>query len=325
MAKSTMLSIYEILRKYSDENNPLTRKEIESFLSLNYDISFNRNTFTEYIHEMQNLDMDIFIENENINGKIYRYYLGERTFEKSEIHLLCNAVYATHFIPDEQASKLIIKLLATQSKYVADNFRQNIFFKNERKSINKQFFLNIDILLGAIQDKKPLSLNYMKYNLDKKLVVRKDTRYIIYPYYIVYDNENYYVLCKSGNHDDISHYRIDKMQDIKECDLPFKELEESFNPYDYIKSKIYMYGGEVDQIKLKCDNFILDYLIDKFGQDIKISKCDENHFFANIKASKEGIIYLVLQFVKYCTILEPLYLRNEVKMILNNSIKNYID
>ena len=141
------------------------------------------------------------------------YYLITREFEKSEIHLLCNAIFSSHFIPESDSNQLINRFLKTQSKYNAKTFKNNVYVKNSRKTINKQFFLNIEMILEAIQKNRAISFHYMKYNHSKELIKRRDKRYSIHPFHIVYANENFYLICLNDHYDELSHYRIDKMLD----------------------------------------------------------------------------------------------------------------
>ena len=252
------------------------------------------------------------------------YYMAQRMFETSEVHLLCNAIYAAHFIPEKASKDLITKLLNTQSRYMKNDFDNTVYMKNMRKTMNKEFFLNVEILIEAIHYKKPVSFLYMKYNLDKELIPRKNHKYIIHPYYIVYANENYYLICKNNEYDNLSHYRIDKMKDINIlADMDRKPLGNSFDPYVYAKSKIYMYGGKEERITLRCSYTILDDIIDRFGNDVYLQLQDEEHFLAIVKASREGLIYFCLQYMRFCTITSPLDLRQEIHDILENAINKY--
>ncbi|MGX8833739.1 helix-turn-helix transcriptional regulator [Amedibacillus sp. YH-ame6] len=318
--KASILALYEILNKHSDQQHPLKRKEIEYLLELEYDLKLDRKTLHDHVKLLNEFGCDINTPQSINDG----YYLNSRLFEPSEIHLLCNAIYAVHFIPQKASNDLIEKLLNTQSKYLKSDFHQTVYMKNMRKSLNKEFFLNVEILIEAIQENKPVSFNYMRYNLNKILINRKNHEYIIHPYYIIYANENYYLICNNNEYEGLSHYRIDKMKDIKVLtDLQRKSLQKSFDPYVYAKSKIYMYGGEEERITLKCDYFILDNIIDRFGNDVILQEFDEKHFLAIIRSSKQGILYLCLQYLKYCEVTAPLDLRNEIHKILKETLQTY--
>ncbi len=314
--KASLFLLYNILSKYTDENHPITRKEIDRYLSIEYDITIDRKTLHDHIELLNEFGCEIQIARSAYDG----YYMGQRLFEPSEIHLLCNAIYSAHFIPEKASKDLINKLLSTQSKYIKKDFNDTVYMQNKRKTLNKEFFLNIDYLNEAIHINKAVSFRYMKYNLNKILIPRKDHKYIIHPYYIISANENYYLICKNDAYDNLSHYRIDKMQNIEILDKPRKPLGESFDPYVYAKSKIYMYGGKEERITLKCKYTILDDIIDRFGNDVILQPCDDYHFLAIVTSSKEGMLYFCLQYIRNCEVTAPLELRNEIQNLLQNAL-----
>lgn len=318
--KASLLCLYELLNHYSDEQHPLTRKEIDRLLDVNYQISIDRKTLHHHIELLNSFGCDIESATTAYDG----YYMGQRLFEPSEIHLLCNAIYAAHFIPEKSSKDLINKLFSTQSRYIKKQFDDTVYMQNKRKTMNKQFFLNVEILNEAIQNNRAVSFQYMKYNLNKALVPRKDHLYHIHPYYIIYANENYYLICKSDQYDDLSHYRVDKIQNIQILDQSRKPLEKSFDPYSYAKSKIYMYGGEEERITLKCNYRILDDVIDRFGNDVHLQPFDDAHFLAIVQSSKEGMTYFCLQYLKHCEVCAPNDLKKEIIHILEHALAKVI-
>lgn len=318
--KISLFAVYEVLNNYTDEQHKLSRKEIERLLELEYDITIDRKTLYKYIELLNQFGCDIQCAISAYDG----YYMNQRLFEASEVHLLCNAIFAAHFIPEKASKDLITKLLNTQSRYMKKDFNDIVYMKNMRKTLNKEFFLNVELLLEAIQNNNAVSFDYMKYNLNKQLVPRKDHSYIIHPYYIIYANDNYYLICKNNEYNNLSHYRIDKMQKLKILnDVKRKPLGKTFDPYDYARSKIYMYGGVEEQITIKCDYYILDDIIDRFGNDVVLQLCDENQFYAIIKSSRQGMIYFCLQYVQYCEITAPKDLKHEIHQILKKALTHY--
>lgn len=315
--KNTLLAVYEILHENSDVNHPITREKIEALLLQRFDISITRQTLKSYFDMLNDSGIEVS-GYEQKKG----YYLMSRDFEKSEINLLCNAVYAAHFIPENDSRNLIKKLLKTQSKYDAEIFKNQIYVQNMRKTKNKAFFFNVDILIEAISNKKVVSFNYLKYDLNKNLVLRRDKKYLIHPYYIISNNENFYLICINDSQTQFSHYRIDKMKDIKIEEITLRKIENQFDPYEYAREQIYMYGGEVKEVIFKCCNTILDDIIDKFGKDVKIQKQDNDHFFAIFNASKTGIQYWALQYLNYCELIQPVEWRNEIRELLQSKISD---
>lgn len=316
--KGTVLAILSILKEYSDENHPISQSKLRDLLNNQYGLDIDRRTIYSNVELLNQFDYEISCPNDNGKG----YYLLSREFELAQVMLLCNAIHASNFIPKKDSKELIDKLLSTQSKYYQKEYHDTIFVDNFNKKDNKEFFLNIEVLLDAIRNNLQVSFNYMKYNDDKVLCKRREKPYICSPYYVVYENEKTYLICKNKNHLDLAHYRLDRISNVKIINEQ-KELLPKQDPYDYIANKLYMYGGVEEVILLKCSNEILDDIIDIFGKQIVINRIDDQFFATRVKASKKGIVYLALQYLKYLEVLEPLEIRDEIKEIIKDSLVRY--
>ena len=318
--KTSVLALLKILEEHSDEEHILTQPELLNLIQTIYNVSLDRRTLYKNIEMLQDFGYDISTYSENGKG----YYLRERDFETSHINILCNAIHSSTFIPPRSSKELIDKLLNTQSKYFKNDYRTTVFMENKDKKENKEFFLNVEIITEAIKTRKPISFNYTQYNLKKELVNRREEIYKISPHYMVYKGEKVYLIGKSDHHDDLTHFRIDKMKNVKIIkNERYIRLAKNEDPYEYAKTKIYMYHGEDIKVVLRCDNTILDDIIDIFGKEIRLEKVDDNKFDAYVKTSKQGMIYLALQYINYMEVLEPKNIRNEVKEALKEAQKKY--
>jgi len=83
-----------------------------------------------------------------------------------------------------------------------------------------------------------------------------------------------------------------------------------------------MYGNELN-ICIRCKNEIIGYIVDIFGKDIIISNDDESHFKAYVKASKQGMKYLALQYLDGMEVLSPPEVRNEIIEMLHKGVNKY--
>ena len=316
--KISALALLKILEEYTDEDHPLTQPRLLELIETIYHVTLDRRTLYSNIEMLQDFGYDISSYSENGKG----YYLRERQFEPSQIYLLCNAIHASHFIPQKSSKELIDKLLSTQSKYFKNDFKSTVFVENNKKKENKEFFLNVELLSEAIREKKAVSFAYLKYDLDKQLVERREDPYIFSPYYLVYNLDRTYLIGKSKNHKDFTHFRVDRMKKLKISDEPYIKLSKKEDPYEYAKNKIYMYNGDEESIAIKCRMNILDDVIDTFGKGIRLI-ADGDSFVAHVKSAKEGMVYFALQYAKYLEVLEPEDLRKEITEVLKQALKNY--
>jgi len=317
--KTSVLALLKILEEHSDEDHILTQPELLGLLNTIYHVNLDRRTLYKNVEMLQDFGYDISSYSENGKG----YYLRDRAFEPSQISVLCNAIHASRFIPTKSSRELINKLLSTQSKYFKNEFNATVFMENKDKKENKEYFLNVEVIGEAIKNRKPIKFNYTQYNINKELVNRREEPYLISPHYMVYKGDKTFLIGKSDHHENLTHFRVDKMKNIKIVDERYVKLAKNEDPYEYAKSKLYMFNGEECYIAIKCDMAILDDVIDIFGKNIRIEKKGEDSFIAYVKSSKQGMVYLALQYINYMEVLEPKEIRESVKEALKNAQKKY--
>lgn len=316
--KTSILAVYKVLEEFSDENHPLTRTEITDLIEKQYNITIDRRTLYRNIEMLINFGYDISDYNENKIG----YYLKDRLFQHSEVLLLCNAVHASHFIPDKASKDLVNKLLSCQSRYKRNDYFKNVYLPNNKKKDNKQFLLNIEQISRAINEKKVIKFNYTHYDINKKLVNTREEPYYRSPYFLVVNGDRVYMVGKGKNHDSLSHFRVDRMKDIELVDEYYLRLSKNLDAYAYANNKIYMYSGDETGVTLRCDKKALDVIIDTFGKDVMLADEGET-FTVYTKCGKEDIVKLCLQYVESVDLLEPLSLREEVRKVLLDASNRY--
>ncbi len=316
--KTSILAVYKVLEEFSDENHPLTRTEITDLIEKQYNITIDRRTLYRNIEMLINFGYDISDYNENKIG----YYLKDRLFQHSEVLLLCNAVHASHFIPDKASKDLVNKLLSCQSRYKRNDYFKNVYLPNNKKKDNKQFLLNIEQISRAINEKKVIKFNYTHYDINKKLVNTRDDAYYRSPYFLVVNGDRVYMVGKGKNHDSLSHFRVDRMKNTELVDEYYLRLPKNLDAYAYANNKIYMYSGDETGVTLRCDKKALDVIIDTFGKDVMLADEGET-FTVYTKCGKEDIVKFCLQYVETVELLEPLSLREEVRKVLLDASNRY--
>ncbi|MDY5277644.1 MAG: WYL domain-containing protein [Erysipelotrichaceae bacterium] len=316
--KTSILAVYKVLEEFSDENHPLTRTEITDLIEKQYNITIDRRTLYRNIEMLINFGYDISDYNENKIG----YYLKDRLFQHSEVLLLCNAVHASHFIPDKASKDLVNKLLSCQSRYKRNDYFKNVYLPNKKKKDNKQFLLNIEQISRAINEKKVIKFTYTHYDINKKLVNTRDDAYYRSPYFLVVNGDRVYMVGRGKNHDSLSHFRVDRMKDIELVDEYYLRLPKNLDAYTYVNNKIYMFSGDETGVRLRCDKKALDVIIDTFGKDVMLADEGET-FTVYTKCGNEDIVKFCLQYVESVELLEPLSLRQEVRKVLLDASNRY--
>ena len=303
--RANAICLLEILREYSDEEHILAMRDLIQKMNAIYDLKPDRRTVYSAISLLIDLGYDISMYEDNGIG----YYLRNRDFEQSEILLLTDAVYSFPFIPAKQSEGLISKLQKQLSIHKRKQYRHLSVVRQEKKTNNRQVFLNIELLDEAIQEKKQVSFSYLQYGTDKVLHLRREKPYVVNPYGMVFMNEHYYLVCNLSGKPNTSLYRIDRIKDIcvsdTEWDKPLENNSEILNA-------VYAFSGKAEYIKIRCDMVILDDVIDQFGTGVTIRSLGEKEFELTIKAPPRGVKFWALQYLPYAEVLEPEWLRDEI-------------
>ena len=309
--------VLQILKELSDESHILSTNELINHIEMRSGISIERRTLYSNIEILE--QAGYIINKFSDNGK--GYYLEKRQFSKGEVLLLCNAIHASHFI----SNKVIASLLKTLNKYDQKDYHDAVYMPNLQKSPNDLLFDNIAKLSEAIQKKKVIQFVYMHYDSNKKLVPKREMVYTVEPRFIVYQDSRPYLITTSKTHPGFAHYRIDKICKLSittdKVNQFMKESEQ--DAYRYAKNKLFMYSDEQLHVRLRCENRIMDQMIDVFGTEMKILKRDNESFITNVLVNKQGVLFLAQQFMEAIEIIEPDNLRETMKEQLKLTLQKY--
>ena len=282
--KLKILYLMKILMERTDENHSITMPEIISALEA-YGISAERKSIYSDIESLRTYGLDIVGEAE---GKTFYYRVVDRTFELAELKLLVDSVQSAKFITEKKSNELIKKIESLSSRYEAQQLQRQVYTSNRIKTLNESIYYNVDLLHDAINENSQIRFHYFQWNADKKMELRKDgAYYVVSPWGLSWDDENYYMVAFDAAAKKIKHYRVDKMLHIE----LFGEEREGKNHFDkfdmalYAKKMFGMFAGEEESVKIECHNRLAGVMIDRFGKDITMIKKDSEHFTVNVKVA----------------------------------------
>jgi len=317
--KANILCILDILKKYSDQDHILSVAEIQKKLLTIYDLEADRRTIYRNIDTLIEFGYDISKYGENKEG----YFLREREFEPSEIHMLCDAVLSAECISKAQCEDLIMKLQNQGSIHQTKSFTHLAMMKSEKKTANPQLFYNIDLLADAISKGRKVEFDYYIYDINLQQKSKRDEKYSASPYAIYWSNNRYYLISSLGKHDGITHFRLDRIRNLCITDDPVKPAPKGFNPYEYATKALFMFGGDVEHYTIRCDHRILQDVIDRFGEKIIITDSDQDTFTAVVKATTGGMRLWAIHYLETCRVLSPQWLVDDVKAAISRGMERY--
>ncbi len=279
--KLKLLYLYDIMREKTDEDHAITMGEIIESLSA-YGVHAERKAIYNDIQTLNLYGADIIGEKE---GKGYRYKLVSREFEMAELKLLVDSVQSSKFITGRKSKELIKKIEGLASSHDAKTLDRQVFVTGRIKTMNESIYYNVDSIHRAIADDVQIRFKYFRWTEKKEQELRRDgADYIVSPWGLVWDDENYYLIGYDADREEIRHYRVDKMKNIHLTGD--KRLGRSaFKDRDiatYTEKRFGMFDGDVVRVSLLCKNEMAGVIIDRFGKDIPMIKKDKDHFEARV-------------------------------------------
>lgn len=309
--KMLNMLILEILQMYSDEEHSLTQQEIIKILDKNYGMPCDRRSVKNNVMSLKELGYDISMD------KGYR--LMSRDFDDAELRILIDSVLFSKSISTRQAKNLIEKLRKLGSKYFNKKVSHVSNLPELNRTINKQAMYALDTINDAISEKKQIGFIYNDVGTDLKLHPRSEREYIVNPYQIVANNGRFYLISNSDGHENVSHYRIDKMTNVRMLDTmarPMKEITElskGLNLPKHMAEHMYMFSGESINVKIETSSDMMSQLVDWFGTNFSILKEKDGLIQVRLRCNEAAMRFWALQYGPYVEVLEPTSLREQIK------------
>lgn len=311
--RAITICLLEVLREYSDFNHIISMSEIIGKIKNIYGLSPDRRTVYSALDTLVELGYDISFYKENGKG----YYLRDKQLEPSEAHLLSDAVCTFPFISEKQTAQLMKKIHSLVSTYERKQIKNLTVIRPDRKTINKNVFYNIEMLDEAIERKRKVIFDYYDYGTDKQLHKRREKKYKVNPFGMVYANEHYYLVYIMSRQQNVSMYRIDRIQNIEITDI---ELDEhNIDPHSMVRNAVYAHTGEAVDVEMLIEPKVLNDVIDRFGTNLALSETEDGRIKVRIKVTTMGMKYWALQYLTSVEVVEPKELRDEIVEALNSN------
>ena len=321
--KIKILYLMQILLHETDEEHGLTLAQISEMLS-SRGIDAERKTLYDDIEILRVFGLDIEKRKEKNTVK---YCVVSRDFELPELKLLVDAVQSSKFITHKKSNELIKKIEGFASKYDSQQLQRQVFVANRIKAMNESIYYTVDYIHEAINKDVKVSFKYFNWNEKKEKVLRHDgNSFVISPWALTWDDENYYLIGFDSLDGIIKHYRVDKMLGISLTDerRDGAQLFKNFDMALYSKKTFGMYGGKDETVTLRCKNSLAGVVIDRFGSDVPIIIDGDGYFKVNVKVQISPLfISWVMNFGEDITVLSPDYVKHELVNTANKILSMY--
>lgn len=287
--KTKMLLLYQLMLRKGDEDHPIPTSRLLEELE-RQGVSAERKSIYADMEALRDFGMDVQCR----KGKDGGWFLGERDFELPELKLLVDAVQSSRFISRKKSDTLIRKLEGLASEHQARQLRRQVYVDRRVKTENETVYYAIDKLHTAIASGKVVTFRYFDYNVRKEQVFRREgRRYTVSPYGLIWSEENYYLVGWDHQKEKLRRYRVDKMNSLTLTNLP-REGDESCKNFDLVEfgqRHFHMLSGREAKVRLRCENWLVNIMLDRFGQDIMLIPDGEDHFVFTVDAVVSSQFY----------------------------------
>ena len=306
----------------TDMEHPMSMQTLIDKLSAN-NIKAERKSIYNDISYLKEFDINIEYNNQHKNGG---YYIADRTFELPECKLLVDAVSASRFITAAKSQELIKKIEGLVSKYDAVHLQRQVYTMERVKSQNGGIYYRIDDIHKAIRQNNRISFQYLEWNLEKKLVPRRNgKKYIISPWALMWNDENYYLIGYDSEDEMIKHFRVDKIGPVKLLEEANREGENAFKKCDlsmYSSKTFGMYGGEEEIVTIQFPNELVGVVLDRFGKEVSLQRKSDKEFAIHVKVAVSGQFFGWLAGIgKHAKLIAPESVKHAYKEYLREIIE----
>lgn len=280
MQKIKLLKLYELLRNETDENHPISRRDLCDRLN-ELGISSNVRTLSKDIEVLQENGFEIM---SYLKDKERFYYIPEHELSIPEIKILIDAVQAASFITEKKTAELIEKVAALAGSHCAELLKKNMVCFNTRKHTNEAVLYTVDSIEDAIIRRKKIAFNYFHLNekAEREYVLTptgRKKRYYVEPVALIFNEDNYYLMGYMARHPGkTASYRIDRIDHIEvveESVLSDEALQKIKTVSEFTGQAFKMFNGEKEEVVLQFDKSLVGPVYDKFGEDTPMVLIDE--------------------------------------------------
>ncbi len=313
--KMKLLTLMRIFLRETDPAHRLTLLQITNKLQED-DIKVERKTVYSDIDLLRRFGLDIRMNRK----RIAEYYLASREFELPELRLLVDAVQSSKFITKAKSKELIKKLEGLASIYDAGKLERDVVVNGRIKVMNESIYTNVDRISEAMIADRKISFTYFKYDINKHRLLQKEgSRYLVSPVFLNWDNENYYLVAWSDADNEIRHYRVDRMLNIRQTDETSAASKLSIDRTSYTNRLFGMFAGEEMSVDLEFDVSLVSVVIDRFGKSVKFTSKTADSFRINVSVEISDVFLgWLLQFGNKVRIIGPQSLIDRYTRLLSD-------
>ncbi|PTX61111.1 putative DNA-binding transcriptional regulator YafY [Kordia periserrulae] len=216
----------------------------------------------------------------------------------------------------EWINELIPKL--DQTFKLSNENQEIIGFDTNKYLVGTEY---ISPLFKAIQNKQALTITYQSFKAKEPQVLQ------FHPCYLKQYNNRWFLFGKSDEYDDVTNLALDRIKNMEHASIAYND-NQIMNFEEYFEDIIGVTMPKdqpLEKVVLKVSSQLTPYIKTKplHGSQKRIAETDESFTFSIEVIPNYELKKKILSFGKDIVVVEPFFLREEIKEILNKCIENY--
>ncbi|MBP1758919.1 MAG: hypothetical protein H6Q61_1168 [Firmicutes bacterium] len=280
--RQKVMAVYQILARESDRQHPVSLPTLIERLEAK-GIPAERKSLYRDMDALREAGLPLAFRAGAEGG----WYLEGRGFEPAEVKMLVDIVQAARFLTPRKSRELIDKLAGLLSRHDGETVRRQVSLDNRTKTENEAIYENVDHLHEAISAGRDVRFRYTAYNLRKEKVLRHGGWwYRVSPRALLWDHENYYLAAYDYRHQELRHYRVDKIQELAlAAGGAGCTPEEDFDEAQHVRQHFGMYRGQTHTLQLRCEASLVGVILDRFGLETELIPDGEQAFICRVEVA----------------------------------------
>ena len=327
--KEKIIRVLQILQT-TDKMTPVNATQIVDKLENEYVIGkTDRRSIYKDVRMLQSSGYPI----EQAKDKKQGWYMEKHAFDDWEIKVMMDAVQQARCVSVAEAKNIREKLLRLTSKRGRSRFAHMMIPISCNVEVDTKLGEYIETMLEAMFMHKKIQFQYTEINDNMEKVLRREGKvYTLNLYTIYWSDNNYYLIGSHDNHEGLTSYRLDRVENLTISDQNSIDAKEKIgqNPelfiQEYIEKSVNHFSGESIKIEVEYEpNQVTNAILYDFvGGSVRVRK--QANGSCRAVFSKMNSVTLTGWFMQYShmfKVIEPEMLRNELQKRLEEAIKNY--
>lgn len=177
----------------------------------------------------------------------------------------------------------------------------------------------IDRLMQGIEERHQVYLTY------RSLQATEPVSYHVYPYGLAYFRGSLYLVAHAPDHEEVRHYKVDRIEDVAIEDLPFTRPDD-FDLASHLAGAFGVFQGQGDvTVRIRFAPAVARYVAEsRWHASQQLAPQRDGSLLAQFRLSHtEEIKRWIMSFGSNAEVLEPAQLRDEVVAELSGLLAAY--